>query len=238
MSGRLFLVPAWLSKDSPVETAIPAVALATIRALRDFVVEEAKSARQFLAACGHPVPLRELSFTLLNEHTPPPEVPALLQPLRDGRDVGLLSEAGLAAVADPGARLVAAAHAESIRVVPLAGPSSITLALAASGLEGQRFRFLGYLPAKGPERVAAIGELERRSAHDRETQIFIETPYRTDAMLEDLLKTCATGTRLAVAAGLTGPSERVQMATIAQWRATPHAFGKTPAVFMLFAGRR
>jgi 16S rRNA (cytidine1402-2'-O)-methyltransferase len=234
--GRLFLVPTWLSEDSPVEAAIPAAALARIRALNDFVVEEAKSARRFIAACGHPVALRELRLAILNEHTAPREVPALLQPAREGRDLGLLSEAGLPAVADPGARLVAAAHAEGLAVVPLAGPSSILLALAASGLEGQRFRFVGYLPAKGPERATVIAELERRSARDRETQIFIETPYRNDALLEEVLKTCGPATRLAVAADLTGAAGWVRMAAIGEWRKTPRAPGRVPAVFLLLAG--
>lgn len=235
--GRLYLVPAWLAEDSPIEASLPEGTLARIRALRDFVVEDAKSARRFLAACGHPGPMRELQMSVLDEHTAARDVPALLQPLREGRDAGLLSEAGLPSVADPGARLVAAAHAEAIPVVPLAGPSSILLALAASGLEGQRFRFVGYLPAKGDERIHAIAELERRSARAAETQVFIETPYRNDALLGDLLKTCHPNTRMAVAAGLTGRAESVRMATIAQWRASSHPIGKTPAVFMLLASR-
>jgi 16S rRNA (cytidine1402-2'-O)-methyltransferase len=231
--GKLYLLPAWLSEDSPVEAALPAAALERIRALREFVVEEAKSARRFLAACGHPVALRELSLALLNEHTQARDIPALLEPVRQGRDLGLLSEAGLPAIADPGAKLVAAAHAEGIAVAPLAGPSSILLALMASGLEGQRFRFVGYLPANGAERVAAIAELERRSARDAETQIFIEAPYRNEALLADLLGTCRPATRLAVASDLTGPAERVRMNSIGEWRRNPSAAGKAPAVFLL-----
>ena len=234
--GALYLVPAWLCAETDPALSVPAGTLERVRALAAFVVEQPKSARRFLAACGHPKPLREVSMAVLDEHTPAGEVPRLLEPLLAGRDVGLLSEAGLPAVADPGARLVAAAHAAGIRVVPLPGASAILLALAASGLEGQRFRFAGYLPADSAGRRAAIAELERRSARERETQLFIETPYRNDAMLADLLATLASGTRLAVAASLTGPDEWIRMAPAAQWKASPAAIGKRPAMFLLLAG--
>ncbi len=236
-AGKLILIPSWLSEDSPPESVLPAPVLARLRGLRDFVVEDAKGARRFLAACAHPVPMRELNLQGLNEHTKPREVPGLLQPAREGRDLGLLSEAGAPAVADPGAVLVAAAHAEAIEVVPLCGPSSILLALMASGLEGQRFRFLGYLPAQGPGRAAAIARIESESAERDETQVFIETPYRNEAMLADLLKSCRDSTRLAVAAGLTGPDEWIRSEAVAAWRASPAAIGKRPAIFLLLAQR-
>ena len=238
MSGRLFLVPAWLSEASPVEAALPARALAEVRRLARFVVEDARSARRFLAACGHPRPMRELAFEELNEHTAPEAVPALLAPLLEGVDTGLLSEAGLPAVADPGAALVAAAHARGIVVVPLVGPSSIMLALVASGLEGQRFRFHGYLPVEGPARRARLPELEREAARADETQIFIETPYRNDALLADILATCKATTRLAVAADLTAPGEWLRMDTIEGWKSHPSPpIGKRPAVFLLHSAR-
>jgi len=195
--GRLFLVPAWLSEDTPPAEAVPAAVLERVRALDCFVVEDAKSARRFLAACGHPKPLRDVEMRELNEHTPRGEVAALLAPVLAGRDMGILSEAGVPAVADPGAALVAEAHANGVTVVPLVGPSSILLALMASGLEGQRFRFVGYLPAEAAARRAALSDLEKRSARDRETQVFIETPYRNDAMLADVLATCRAETRRA-----------------------------------------
>jgi 16S rRNA (cytidine1402-2'-O)-methyltransferase len=200
------------------------------------VVEDARSARRFLAACGHPRPMRDLALEELNEHTQPAAVPALLIPLLEGSDVGLLSEAGLPAVADPGALLVAAAHARGIAVVPLVGPSSIVLALMASGLEGQRFRFHGYLPVEAPARRARISDLEREAARADETQLFIETPYRNDALLADILATCHGATRLAVAADLTAPTERIRMDTIDGWksRSSP-PIGKRPAVFLLHA---
>jgi len=234
-AGRLFLVPAWLSEDTPPADAVPAAVLERVRALDCFVVEDAKSARRFLAACAHPKPLREVEMRELNEHTPRAEVAALLAPALAGRDIGVLSEAGVPAVADPGAMLVAEAHARGVAVVPLVGPSSILLALMASGLEGQRFRFAGYLPAQPAARRAALVDLEARSARDRETQVFIETPYRNDAMLADILQACRPGTRLAVAAELTSPREFIRMDRIEGWRAKHEPIGKRPAIFLLLA---
>jgi 16S rRNA (cytidine1402-2'-O)-methyltransferase len=233
-AGRLFLVPAWLSEDTPPQRAVPEGTLARLRMLEHFVVEDAKSARRYLAACGHPKPIREITFAELNEHTPPSAVPALLEPALAGRDIGLLSEAGLPAVADPGALLVALAHARDVTVVPLAGPSSIMLALMASGLEGQRFRFLGYLPVDSAARRAKLAQIERHSANAAETQIFIETPYRNDALLADVLQSCAESTRLAVAADLTGPSEWIRMSSVGEWRRKPQVIGKRPAIFLLW----
>ena len=233
--GRLYLLPAALSEDSPPESVVPAAVLQRMRELRHFVVEDAKTARRWLAACGHPGPLRELAMAVLDEHTPPNAVSALLAPVREGHDVGLLSEAGLPAVADPGAALVAAAHAEGIAVVPLVGPSSVLLALMASGLDGQRFRFVGYVPVEAAARRAALQELERQSARHRETQVFIETPYRNEALLADVLASCKGTTRLAVAADLTGPGEWIRSAPVDAWKAKPAAIGKRPAIFLMLA---
>jgi 16S rRNA (cytidine1402-2'-O)-methyltransferase len=238
MPGRLVLVPSWIDEQAPIEATLPAGVLARIRALHDFVVEDARSARRFLAACAHPVPMREIAMAELNEHTAERDVSALLEPVRAGRDLGLLSEAGAPAVADPGARLVAAAHAEGVEVVPLVGPSSILLALMASGLEGQRFRFAGYLPAETAARREAIVRLEQRSALDDETQVFIETPYRNDAMLASLLEACRPDTRLAVAAALTGDGQSVRMQAVERWRRSVSQLGKRPAIFLLQAARR
>jgi 16S rRNA (cytidine1402-2'-O)-methyltransferase len=215
------------------EAALPAPALQQIRQLKDFVVEDAKSARAFLSAAG--CAPRELSLAELNEHTPASEVPQLLQPLREGRPLGLLAEAGCPAIADPGAALIEAAQRENFRVVPLVGPSSITLALMASGLEGQRFAFCGYLPRDAAERTRRIKELEARSRRERETEIFIETPYRNEALFGALLEACAPGTRLCVAADLTLGAESVRTRTIAEWRRAREAPGKRPAVFLLLA---
>jgi len=235
VSGTLYLLPAPLSADTPPEAVVPGPVLLRIRSLDRFVVENAKSARAWLRACGHPKPVRELSISELNEHTPAAAVATLLEPVFAGHDLGLLSEAGMPAVADPGAALVAAAHARGVCVVPCVGPSSILLALAASGLDGQRFRFAGYLPAETPARRAALAEIEKRSAKDRETQVFIETPYRNDAMLKDILGACRADTRIAVAAELTSPREWIVMDTVAGWKKRAAALGKRPAIFLLAA---
>jgi 16S rRNA (cytidine1402-2'-O)-methyltransferase len=221
----LYAIPTPLG-GSP-EEALPAGHISTIRSLRDFLVENAKSARAFLGALGMPV--RELNIRVIGEERDP------LAPLRERRPLGLLSEAGCPAIADPGAALVEAAHREGFRVVPLIGPSSIVLALMASGLEGQRFAFCGYLPRENIDRSRRIRDLELRSKREKETQIFIETPYRNDVLLAALLESCAAGTRLCVAADLTLPGESIQTKTIAEWRRAKALIGRRPAVFLLLA---
>jgi 16S rRNA (cytidine1402-2'-O)-methyltransferase len=224
----LYAIPTPLG-GSP-EEALPAPALDTIRTLKDFAVENAKSARAFLGALGMPV--RELSIRTLDD-----DMAGLMLPLREKRPLGLLSEAGCPAIADPGAALVEAAQREGFRVVPLVGPSSIILALMASGLEGQRFAFCGYLSRDAAERKHRIRELEQRSRRERETEIFIETPYRNDALLAALLDACSPATRLCVAADLTLPSETIRTETIGQWRRAAAQIGRRPAVFLLLADR-
>ena len=222
----LYAIPTPLG--AAAAAALPPGAIQTVRSLRDFVVEDAKSARAFLGALGMPV--RELNIFEIEADS--------LKPLREGRPLGLLSEAGCPAIADPGAAVVEAAHREGFRVVPLVGPSSITLALMASGLEGQRFAFCGYLPRENPDRKRKILDLERRSAREGETEIFIETPYRNDVLLQALVETCQPGTRLCVAADLTLPGEAISTKSVAQWRNAPARIGKRPAVFLLLADRR
>ena len=227
----LYAIPTPLGATP--EQSLPVQVLERVKALKDFVVENAKSARAFLAAAG--AKPREASLQELNEHSDLSRVGDLLRPLREGRDLGLISEAGCPAIADPGARLVDAAHREGFRIVPLVGPSSITLALMASGLEGQRFAFCGYLPRDATERTRRIRELEARSRKERETEIFIETPYRNEALFSALLQGCAPQTRLCVAADLTLESESVRTRTVAEWRRSGEAIGKRPAVFLLLA---
>lgn len=222
----LYAIPTPLG-GSPDE-ALPAPALHKIRSIKDFAVENAKSARAFLGAIG--LPVRELNITVIGE-----DVASLLAPLREGRPLGLLSEAGCPAIADPGAAVVEAAQREGFRVVPLVGPSSIVLALMASGLEGQRFAFCGYLPRDGSERKQRIRELERRSRLEKETEIFIETPYRSDVLLAALLESCSPTTKLCVAADLTLPAESIKTRSIAEWRRSKTAIGRRPAVFLLLA---
>ena len=229
MPGILYAIPTPLG--GVAAAALPATALATVRTLRHFVVENAKSARAFLKDAGNDP--KEMLIQELNEQS---DLQDLLKPLREGLSVGLLSEAGCPGIADPGAALVEAAHAASIRVVPLVGPSSIVLALMASGLEGQRFAFCGYLPRETEARRKKIQELESHSRRERETQIFIETPYRNDVMLAALLETCAPATALCVASNLTLPSEEIRTKSISGWRMLRPAIGKRPTIFLLFSG--
>lgn len=235
MAGALYLIPVPLGPSNPADSLTPGV-LATIHPLSHFIVEQAKSARAFLKAVGTERPLQELSLVELNEHTRRNQLDALLAPLRAGHDVGLLSEAGCPAVADPGADLVALAQRENIRVVPLIGPSSLLLALMASGLNGQRFAFHGYLPAKDSERRKALGDLELESQKRHQTQLFIETPYRNQAMFDAILQACRPATRLCVATELTQPGESVRTLSIAQWKKeTPPDIERRPTVFLILA---
>ncbi len=233
--GTLYLIPVPLGAVSP-EMSSPASVLARVRPLTHFVVENAKSARAFLKAVGTDASLQALQLEELNEHTRTEALDRLLAPLRAGHDVGLLSEAGCPAVADPGADLVALAQRENIRVVPLIGPSSILLALMASGLNGQRFAFQGYLPAKEAERAKMLRDLESESRKRRQTQIFIETPYRNRQLLDGILQTCQPATRLTVATDLSLPGESVLTRTIQQWKKqTPPDIERRPTVFLMLA---
>ena len=235
MAGTLYLIPVPLGPTAPQES-LPANVLTTIRPLTHFVVEQSKTARAFLKAAGTEKPLQELQLEELNEHTRSEELDRLLAPLRTGHDVGLLSEAGCPAVADPGANLVALAQKENIRVVPLIGPSSLLLALMASGLNGQRFAFQGYLPAKEAERSKALLELESESRKRQQTQLFIETPYRNRTMFDAILQACQPATRLTVATDLTLQGESVLTRTIQQWKKeTPPEIERRPTVFLLLA---
>ncbi|HUJ86351.1 MAG TPA: SAM-dependent methyltransferase [Burkholderiales bacterium] len=233
MRAALYAIPTPLG-GSPAD-ALPESALDIVRSLRDFVAENAKSARAFLAMVGMSCALRELRIEVLDQNTRSDSVRALLGPLRGGRALGLLSEAGCPAIADPGAQLIAAAHRENFRVVPLIGPSSVVLALMASGLEGQRFAFCGYLPRDKEAREQRIRQLEQRSRAEAATQVFIETPYRNDAMVASLLRVCAPHTRLCIASDLTLPQESIATRSIAAWRTMISAPGRRPTVFMLLA---
>ena len=221
----LYAIPTPLG-GSPSD-ALPAPAIERIKGIKDFAVENAKSARAFLGAIGMPV--RELNIKVMGEDSDP------LLPLHQQRDLGLLSEAGCPAIADPGALLIEAAHRDGFKVVPLIGPSSIVLALMASGLEGQRFAFCGYLPREAPERARRIRELESRSKRESETEIFIETPYRNDALLGTLLEACKPQTKLCIAADLTLPGESIRTSHIEAWRRAKAVIGRRPAVFLLLA---
>lgn len=235
MTGTLYLIPVPLGPVAPSQHLHPDT-LALIRPLTHFVVEQAKTARAFLKAVGTDAPLQALQLEELNEHSRGKRIDHLLDPLRAGHNVGLLSEAGCPAVADPGADLVALAQQENIRVAPLVGPSSLLLALMGSGLNGQRFAFQGYLPAKEPERSKNLRDLESESRKKRQTQLFIETPYRNHALFEALLQTCQPSTRLCLATDLTLPSEQIHTRSIAQWKKNPPPdLDRRPTVFLLLA---
>ena len=245
--GTLWLVPAPLdlgAPETPLDAVLPQAVLARAAALQHWVVEDAKSARALLRRVGQLVPLAQplQALQLVELPRPPKGSPrpgtaaidwrALLAPALQGHDLGLLSEAGLPAVADPGSLLVAAAHEAGVPVQPLAGPSSLMLALAASGLNGQSFAFVGYLPSDQAGRAQRLRELEGLARKTGQTQLFIETPYRNTALLQTLLQTLAPTTRLAVSSGLTTPQARTTSSTVAHWRAQQCGLDNhTPAVF-------
>lgn len=233
-TGSLYLIPVPLGEGTELNAVIPERAKHLAATLHTFIVEHPKTARQFLKQTGTIIPLQEIRMLTLNEHTHYEELEALLQPLLAGEDVGLLSEAGCPAVADPGADLVRLAHSRNIRVIPLVGPSSILLALMASGLNGQSFAFLGYLPAEKMERTKRIGEIEQTSQLLNQAQIFIETPYRNNQLLQDLMGTCAAETELCVATDLTLASEFVLTKRIGEWKKNPPDCNKRPTIFLLY----
>ena len=236
-NGRLFLIPSPLGEYDPAEV-IPGPVLDRLRGIRKYVVEETRTARRYLSAAGLKGHIGELEFRELNEHTSPQDVESLLELFSsegEAIDVGLISEAGLPAVADPGALLVALCHRNGIQVVPLVGPSSLMLALMGSGLNGQCFAFAGYLPAKTEERRKAIRDIEKKSSQLGQTEIFIETPYRNDSLMADLLATLQPETRLCIAADITLPDEMIITRTVKQWRSNSIMIGKRPCVFLLLA---
>lgn len=232
MAGTLYLIPTPLG-ETPLDLVLPEETRRIAARLSHFVVEHPKTARAFLKQVGTDLPIQQLNLQELSEHTKADQLEALLQPLQAGIDVGLLSEAGCPAVADPGAELVKLAHCRGIAVKPLVGPSSILLALMGSGLVGQRFTFHGYLPAKPDERAGALKDLEKRAEKDDATQVFIETPYRNRAMLESILAACRPDTWLGLACSLTTPGELVATRRVEQWREQLPEVERSPCVFLI-----
>ena len=233
--GTLYMVPVTLGDDN-LSYVIPADVIKLIQSLEYFVVENEKSARRFLGSVKTNKPVRELNFQLLNEHSAEKDLPALIAPLLAGHDVGMLSEAGCPGVADPGARLTALAHRKGIKVAPLVGPSSILLSLMASGFNGQQFTFLGYLPSDKAARINKLKDIEKQSQRLNETQIFIETPYRNQHMLEDILASCGANTKLCIARNVSLETEFVVSKTIAEWKKSELPdLHKQPTVFLLLA---
>jgi 16S rRNA (cytidine1402-2'-O)-methyltransferase len=234
MQGKLYLLPAPLGEESVFET-IPLYNKTVIDAIKIFVVEEIRTARRFLRKINPDFPIDDCQFYILNEHTlQNMDFTPILQHLVEGENVGIISEAGLPCVADPGCDLVALAQQKDIQVVPLTGPSSITLALMASGMCGQNFAFNGYLPTDKTELSSKVRKLEQISCSQQQTQLFIETPYRNNQLFEILLKECKNNTRLCIACNINQKDEYIKTKTIAQWKQNhPPSLHKKPAVFCI-----
>lgn len=233
--GVLYMIPCPISDQTDVYDVVPEANRRVMDSLDYFIVENVRSARRFLSKAGISRKIDELEFVELNEHTVAGQaVEAMVKPLLAGRSAGVISEAGVPGVADPGALVVEACHKHNIRVVPLVGPSSILLAMMASGLNGQSFAFNGYLPVKPPERSKAIKALERRAHAEQQSQIFIEAPYRNVKLMEQMLQVCAAESKLTVACDITSPEELIVTRSIAQWRkcGVPD-IAKRPTIFII-----
>ena len=233
--GILYMIPCPISDQTDVYDVVPEANRRVMDSLDYFIVENVRSARRFLSKAGISRKIDELEFVELNEHTVAGQaVEAMVKPLLAGRSAGVISEAGVPGVADPGALVVEACHKHNIRVVPLVGPSSILLAMMASGLNGQSFAFNGYLPVKPPERSKAIKALERRAHAEQQSQIFIEAPYRNVKLMEQMLQVCAAESKLTIACDITSPEELILTRSIAQWRkcGVPD-IAKRPTIFII-----
>lgn len=232
--GKLYLIPSPLGDNAP-EEVIPAPVLNSLQGFRTFVVEEIRTARRYLSRAGLKGKIGDLEFFELNEHTDQGTIEGYLKLFDEGNDVALISEAGLPAVADPGAQLVALAHKYGIEVVPAVGPSSLMLALMASGLNGQSFAFCGYIPAKTEERRSRLRTLEKVSGQLKQTQIIIETPYRNDSLFADILSVCNPSTRVCIAANITMPDAYIKTRKVSEWKKEELSIGKRPCVFLILA---
>ncbi|WP_430809595.1 MULTISPECIES: SAM-dependent methyltransferase [unclassified Carboxylicivirga] len=232
MKGKLYLIPNTLG-ESPIERNLSTDTIDLIRSVKYFVVENIRSARRFLKKVDKAIDIDELQFFVLDKHTNPNDIPGFLNPLFDGHNLGLLSEAGCPGVADPGADVVYLAHTKNVQVIPLVGPSSILLSVMASGLNGQSFAFNGYIPLKKGEVGKHIKHLEERSIREKQTQLFIEAPYRNTKLLQELVNACRPQTRLCIACDITLDSEYIQTKTIAQWKGKLPDINKRPAIFLL-----
>lgn len=221
--------------DSPVNDVLPARNIELIRSVKYFVVENLRSARRFLKACDRAIDIDSLTMTELNEHTPADEVAAMLAPMEEGHDIGVVSEAGCPAVADPGADLVAVAQRRGYEVVPLVGPSSIIMSLMASGFNGQSFAFNGYLPIDDGRRTAKFKEMEGRIRRERQTQIFIETPYRNHRLIEDLCRRLPGDILLCVASDISCSRQSIVTRRLSDWKKVQYNYDKIPTIFLLYS---
>lgn len=235
ITGKLFLVPAWLG-NAPYDQVFPLAHRQILHELQVFIVEKIKTARRFLISSGYPEDINKVRFHVLDKRTDPSDLSFFLDEAKSGKDTGLLSEAGMPCIADPGAEVVKLAHQMNIEVVPLAGPSSIFLALAASGFNGQNFIFHGYLPVEKRQRIASIRKLELKAMQDNQTQIFIETPYRNRQMIQSVVQNCKASTRFCVAGDLTTGDQRIISKSITEWKTVDFDFHRKPAVFLIYRG--
>lgn len=233
MDPSLYLIPVTLG-ETPLANVLPEINRSIVLSLKYFVVEEIRTARRFLKKCSPEINIDELTFFELNKHTTPESVSEYLLPMKKGFSVGILSEAGCPAIADPGAVVVSIAQKEGYRVIPLVGPSSVLLSLMASGFNGQSFAFQGYLPIDASARIALLKKLEQRVYSEDQTQIFIETPYRNQKMMEDIIKNCRPTTRLCIAANLTCEDEYVKTKTVKEWGNKLPDLSKIPTVFLIY----
>ncbi|MGL5979847.1 MAG: SAM-dependent methyltransferase [Phocaeicola sp.] len=233
MEIALYLLPVTLG-DTPIDQVLPAHNKEIIVAIKHFIVEDVRSARRFLKRVERTINIDELTFYPLNKHTSPEELSGYLKPLKAGMPMGVLSEAGCPAVADPGADVVAIAQQSALKVIPLVGPSSIILSVMASGFNGQSFAFHGYLPVDSVERVKRIKVLEQRMYAEDQTQLFIETPYRNNKMIEDIVKSCRPQTRLCIASNITCEDEFIQTKTIKEWQGKLPDLSKIPSIFLIY----
>ena len=229
----LYLIPVGLS-DAELSRVLPQHNIQVVREIKHFIVENVRSARRFLKKCDRDIDIDTLTFYELNRHTRPDDIPAMLKPLSSGEAMGVISEAGCPAVADPGADVVAIAQSRGLKVIPLVGPSSILMGLMASGFNGQSFAFEGYLPIDAQDRARRLRELQHRVMHENQTQIFIETPYRNDALLAELCRILPPKMRLCVATDITGQGERIVSRSIGQWANGGIKLGKVPTIFLLY----
>ena len=233
METALYLLPVTLG-DTPVEQVLPAYNKEIILGIKHFIVEDVRSARRFLKKVEASINIDELTFYPLNKHTSPDDLSGYLKPLQEGHSMGVISEAGCPAVADPGADVVAIAQRKNLKVVPLVGPSSIILSVMGSGFNGQSFAFHGYLPIEAADRIKRLKELEGRIYSENQTQLFIETPYRNNKMMEDIVKTCRPQTKLCIAANITCEGEYIHTKTIREWKGHLPDLTKVPCIFLIY----
>lgn len=234
MLPALYLLPVTLG-DTAIDAVLPAYNGEVIRAIRHFIVEDVRSARRFLKKVDREIDIDALTFYPLNKHTSPEAISGYLKPLLAGESMGVISEAGCPAVADPGADVVAIAQRKNLKVVPLVGPSSIILSVMASGFNGQSFAFHGYLPIEPAERAKRLKQLEQRIYNEQQTQLFIETPYRNNKMVEDILHNCRPQTRLCIAANITCEGEYIRTKTVKEWQGHTPDLSKIPCIFLLYS---